>query len=253
MTPGPFSLAGKTILVTGASSGIGRETAILLGELGATVILAGRDSERLERSLQCVPGSGHRGEIFDLTAAEAVPEWLRRITAETGPLHGLVHSAGIQQTIPLRALTVPKIEDLMRTNFTSAVMLVKAFRQKGCNAPGSGIVLLSSVLGLAGQSAVSVYSGSKAALAGFSRAAAMELAAEGIRLNCVAPGYVSTEMAEEVQAKLTPEQFEAIRRTHPLGIGKPRDVAHAIAFLLAESGRWITGTTLVVDGGYTAQ
>jgi len=249
----PLSMEGRTVLVTGASSGIGRETAILLSELGAALILAGRDRARLEETRARTQGSGHRVEVFDLTEADAIPGWLKQIAVETGPIHGLVHSAGMHHAIPLRVLTAAKTEELMHTNFTSAVMLVKAFRQKNCSQRGSSIVLLSSVAALTGQPAISVYSASKAALIGFGRAAAMELAAEGIRLNCVAPGFVATEMAEALSDKLTPEQFGAIRRMHPLGIGNPRDVANAIAFLLAESSRWITGTTLVVDGGYTAQ
>ena len=140
----------------------------------------------------------------------------------------------------------------MRVNFTTAVMLVKAFRQKGCCSRGSSVVLLSSVAGLTGRPAISIYAASKAALIGFSKAAALELAPEGIRVNCVAPGYVATEMWGDVSETLTGEQFEAIRAMHPLGIGNPRDVAYPIAFLLAETGRWITGTTLVVDGGYTS-
>ena len=246
-------MQGRTVLVTGASSGIGRETAILLSELGATVILAGRDVPRLEETRARMQGSVHRVESFDLTTAAAIPGWIKQIAAETGPIHGLVHSAGMHQAIPLRILTASKAEELMSINFTSAVMLVKGFRQKGCAVPGSSIVLLSSVAALAGQPAISIYSASKAALIGFGRAAAMELAGEGIRVNCIAPGYVATEMAEGLREKLTPEQFESIQRMHPLGIGRPRDVAHAIAFLLADTGRWITGTTLVVDGGYTAQ
>jgi NAD(P)-dependent dehydrogenase (short-subunit alcohol dehydrogenase family) len=246
-------MQGRTVLVTGASSGIGRETAILLSELEATVVLAGRDITRLEETRKSMSGASHRLESFDLTESDAIPGWLREITAETGPIHGLVHSAGLHQAIPLRVLSAAKTEELMHGNFTSAVMLVKAFRQKGCCVRGASIVLLSSVAALTGQPAISVYSASKAALIGFGRAAAIELASEGIRLNCVAPGYVATEMAESLRGKLSPEQFESIRLKHPLGIGGPRDVANAIAFLLADTGRWITGTTLVVDGGYVAQ
>ena len=247
-----FEMSGKTVLVTGASSGIGRETAILLSIMGATVVLTGRDTGRLEETLSRMAGDGHKVEPFDLGDVDAIPAWIKRIASQTGPLHGLVHSAGIQHTIPLRVLSAAKLEEQMRTNFTSAVMLLKGFRQKGCVAPRSSVVLLSSVLGLAGQPAVSVYSASKAALIGFARSAAVELAGEGIRVNCVAPGYVETEMAGEIRTKMTPEQFEAISRLHPLGLGTPGDIAHSIAFLLSEAGRWITGTTLVVDGGYTA-
>jgi NAD(P)-dependent dehydrogenase (short-subunit alcohol dehydrogenase family) len=249
----PLSLQGRTVLVTGASSGIGRETAILLGTLQARVVLVGRNLQRLEETRERMTGVDHRVESFDLTAAGLIPGWLKQLTTQTGPFDGLVHCAGIHQAIPLRVLSFEKIEEVLRANVASAMMLVKAFRQKACYVRPASLVLLSSVAGLVGQSAVSGYAASKAALIGFTRSAAMELAAEGVRVNCIAPGYVASEMTEGLREKLTPEQFKAIEVSHPLGIGTPRDVAHAAAFLLADTGRWITGTTLVVDGGFTAQ
>jgi len=244
---------GKTILVTGASSGIGRETAILLSRLKARVVLVGRNPERLEETKERMTGVNHLVEPFDLTAGDLIPGWLKQIASGTGPLSGLVHGAGVHQAIPLRVLTAGKVEEVMRANVTSAIMLVKAFRQKGCCSRPASIVLFSSAAGLAGQPSVSVYAASKAAIIGFTRSAAMELAPEGLRVNCIAAGYVSTPMTEGLRDKLTPEQFEAIEKSHPLGIGTPLDVAHAAAFLLAQTGRWITGTTLVADGGFTAQ
>jgi NAD(P)-dependent dehydrogenase (short-subunit alcohol dehydrogenase family) len=248
----PLQLDGKTILVTGASSGIGRETAILLSELGARVIANGRDPQRLEETLSQMKGEGHQSEIFDLNEAGRIPEWLRGIAERTGPLDGLVHSAGIQQTMAIQTLNPERIESVLRVNVTSAIMLVKAFRQKGCAAPRASLVLISSAAGIVGRPGISVYSASKAALIGFVKSASLELAPVGMRLNCVAPGYVETEMIQKLRESLTDEQFASIERQHPLGIGQPRDVAGAAAYLLAETGRWITGTTLVVDGGYTA-
>jgi NAD(P)-dependent dehydrogenase (short-subunit alcohol dehydrogenase family) len=253
MTLNPLVMSGRTILVTGASSGIGRETAILLSELEASVVIAGRNRERLEETRDRMRGSTHRIEAFDLNDAAAIPGWVKKIALQTGPLHGLVHSAGIQKTIPLRVISAAGIEEVMRTNVTSAIMLVNGFRQKDCSVRGGSVVLVSSIAGVVGQPAIGAYSASKAALIGFARSAAMELAGQGLRVNCVAPGYVDTEMALEFREKLTVEQFEAIAQMHPLGVGKPLDVAHAIAFLLADTGRWITGTTLIVDGGYTAR
>jgi NAD(P)-dependent dehydrogenase (short-subunit alcohol dehydrogenase family) len=251
MAINPLLMQGRTVLVTGASSGIGRETAILLSELEARVVLAGRDRSRLHETLERMQGSDHRVEAFDLADADAIPAWIKQMVAAIGPFHGLAHCAGIHQPIPLRMITAAKVEELMHVNVTSAIMLVKAFRQKGCSQTAS-LVLLSSVAGMAGAPAVSGYAASKAALIGFARSAAMELAGEGLRVNCIAPGFVATEMGQQLRDKLPPGQDEAIERMHPLGIGQSRDVAHAIAFLLADTGRWITGTTLVIDGGYTA-
>jgi len=252
MTVNPLRMQGRTILVTGASSGIGRATAILLSQLECRVILAARDLPRLEETRSAMQGADHRVEPFDLSNSDDIPAWIKQVVAQAGPLHGLVHCAGMNEPIPLRMMTTGKLEALMHANLTSAVMLTKAFRQKGCPVRGGGIVLLSSVAGLTGQPAISAYSATKAALIGFTRSAALELAPEGLRINCVAPGLVATEMGEQLRERLPPGQGEAIERMHPLGIGTPLDVAQAIAFLLADTGRWITGTTLVIDGGYTA-
>jgi NAD(P)-dependent dehydrogenase (short-subunit alcohol dehydrogenase family) len=249
----PLGMQGRTVLVTGASSGLGRETAILLSELNARLVLSGRSRDRLEETLSQMSGEGHRIEPFDLNETDAIPDWIKRIVTEIGPLGGLVHSAGVVTTLPVQAASTARIESLMRTNVTSAFMLVKGFRQSGCALRGSGIVLLSSVMGTVGAPGRSIYSASKAALIGFSRSAALELAASGLRINCVAPAVVDTEMTQRAgEMTQTEEQHEAMRLLHPLGFGRPRDVAHAVAFLLADTGRWITGTTLVVDGGYSA-
>jgi NAD(P)-dependent dehydrogenase (short-subunit alcohol dehydrogenase family) len=164
----------------------------------------------------------------------------------------LVHCAGVLSQQPLRALDASKFEAVQRVNVTAAAMLAKGFRQKGCCAPNSSIVLVSSVMGLVGQAGIPAYSTSKAAVAGLTRCLAMELARESIRVNCVAPGMVRTEMTEKFFEFVSDEYVKGIEALHPLGFGTARDVANAIAFLISDAARWITGSTLVVDGGYTA-
>ena len=251
----PMDLSGRTILVTGASSGIGRQTSVVLAELGARILLVARRREELERTATLLDPGEHRVEPFDLADLDAIPLWLKGLAERAGPIDDLVHSAGVHFTLPLRATPSRQYADLMRVNVDAAFFLAKGFRQKSVRRPGStsGIVFLSSVMGLIGQAGISAYSASKGALVSMAKSLALELAREGIRVNCVAPGVVRTEMAENAEQVLTPEQYQAIAALHPLGIGTPRDAAQAIAFLLAETGRWITGTTLVVDGGYTAQ
>ena len=253
MTLDPLALHGLPVLVTGASSGIGRETAILLSELGARVVLAGRDQQRLEETRSRLRGEGHALEAFDLAESlDALPAWIKGIAGRMGPLHGLVHCAGVFQFLPLQMCTAPRLEAMFRVNVMSAILLVKGFRQQGCAAPGGSVVLMSSAAGIAGQPGISVYSASKAALIGFMRSAALELAPQKLRINCVAPGVVESEMSVRSREALTPEQFQAIEERHPLGLGTTRDVACAAAYLLAKTGRWITGTTLILDGGFTA-
>ncbi len=250
----PLSLLGKSIVVTGASAGIGRGTAVLLSELGARVTLVGRNQARLDDTLGQVTGEGHRVALFDFENTDAIGDWFAGLVAEQGPFDGLVHSAGIGSMLPLRALTTSHIDDVMRINVIAAMALTKAFSRKRAFQPGASIVLVSSVAGLAGVPVRTAYSASKGAVIAFARSAAMELAKSGIRVNCVAPAYVKTEMFEEAFKTITPEQMQKlIETTQPLGVGTPLDVAHAIAFLLAETGRWITGSVLAVDGGYTGQ
>ncbi len=248
----PMDMTGRTVLVTGASSGIGRETAILLSQLGASVVLVGRDAGRLAETQSLMLGQNHRLEAFDLNEVEAIPQWMKRLSATTGPLHGLVHSAGVVLQRGLRFLTDRDLQEVMRINVHAAVALAKGFRQKGvCGTPGS-VVLLTSTIGLIGLPGLSAYAASKGALISMSKSLAVELAPENIRVNCVAPSLVRTEMVTNSQKQMTPEQFASLEAAYPLGLGEPRDVANAIAFLLADTGRWITGTTLVVDGGITA-
>lgn len=247
-------LDDSTVLVTGASSGIGRETAVLLSELNARLVLTGRNEERLNQTLAALHGDGHYAEPFDLSQTEEIPKWMQSIVAKTGPLHGLVHAAGKQAAIPIRFANEKRLDDLVRTNLYSAVMLARGFSQKTCHAAvGGSLVFLSSVTAFTGKPAISVYGATKAALVGLTKSLAVELAPERIRVNCVAPGFVQTEMLEELRALATEEQMKALEAAHPLGFGTPRDVANAVAFLMADTGKWITGSTLVLDGGYSAQ
>ncbi len=251
MSINPMDLTGRTILVTGASSGIGRETALLLSQLNARLILVARNKDRLAQTLASLEGADHRVEPFDVTALDAVPGWIKDLVSRSGPLHGVVHSAGVYGVVPLRILTALQLEEILRVNLSAAILLAKGFRQKGCHAEGGSLVLLSSVAGLRGHAGLSAYAASKSALFGLAKSLAMELAREGIRVNCVAPGLVATEMAAQVEAQ-TPGEITGVENAHPLGVGRPRDVANGIAFLLSDAARWITGTTLTIDGGYTA-
>jgi 3-oxoacyl-[acyl-carrier protein] reductase len=248
----PLDMTGRTILVTGASSGIGRETAMLLSRLGARVAINGRNEERLRETLAGMEGEGHIIEPRDLDDMEAIPAWLQEVAEKIGPLDGFVHSAGIHMAMPIRFHDTAKTESLLRVNVLAAMSLVKGFRRKGVHTPSSSVVLVSSVMGLVGQPGVSAYSASKGALVALGKSLALELAKENIRVNCVAPGSVQSRMAERFKTMVVDEQLAAIEKMHPLGFGDTMDVANAIAFLLSPAARWITGTALVVDGGYTA-
>jgi NAD(P)-dependent dehydrogenase (short-subunit alcohol dehydrogenase family) len=252
MIPNPLDLTGRTILVTGASSGLGKGIAELLSRLGAKLVLVARDGTRLDITRSSLAGQDHATEIFDLAQTDAIPGWMREVTKRHGILHGVVHSAGILTTKPLRMQMATDWEGAMRLNVAAAAALAKGFRQKGVYAGTGSIVFLSSVMALVGQPGQVLYSATKGALVAMTRSMALELAREGIRVNCVAPAVVLAGMSEDLQRNVSPEQFAAITAMHPLGLGQPLDVANAVAFLLADTARWITGTTLTVDGGYTA-
>jgi NAD(P)-dependent dehydrogenase (short-subunit alcohol dehydrogenase family) len=202
--------------------------------------------------LRLLEGDGHRAEPFDLSSTDEIPRWLKNVSASSGTLHGLVHCAGMHKLRPLRVLNSQTVEDVMRINVGAAIGLAKSFCQKGVAAPGGSIVLLSSVAGLTGQAGIAAYAASKGAIVALTKSLAVELAGDRIRVNCVAPGVVTTEMGQGLLGMLTPEQRTDLEAKHLLGLGCARDVAYAIAFLLADTARWITGTALVVDGGYTA-
>ncbi len=248
----PLDLTGRRILVTGGSSGIGRETAILLSQLGAQLIVSGRNPAELECTAAQLDGARHSVSPFDIADLDGIAAWIKSLAASHGPFDGAVHSAGIHKAAPVRVLKASALDEIMRINVESAAMIARALCRKDCRAASLSIVFLSSVAGMVGESGVSAYSASKAALIGLTRSLAVELAPERIRVNAVAPGFVESEMGDRLKKSLTPEQFSAIERKHPLGLGKPRNVANGIAFLLADTSRWITGTTLVIDGGFTA-
>lgn len=248
-----LGLADKKLLVTGASSGIGRATAIEASHHGAKVALLGRRAEALQATHDALTGAGHLIDNFDLTDLDGIPDHVADIADELGGLDGIVHAAGVHSAHPLRIVDAALVDQVLRANVSTAFMLAKGFRTKSVNKQSPSLVFVSSVVATVGQPGVSVYSASKGALTALTRSLAIELAREGIRVNAVEPGIVMTEMTETIRAKVGQSGFAAIEAAHPLGFGQPIDVARAILFLVSDASSWITGTSLVVDGGYTAQ
>lgn len=245
----PMAMTGKRVMVTGAGSGIGRATSRLLSNLGATLVLVGRDVEKLRQTAESYVADTFLVESFDLSASEDIVDWMRDLAGRHGRFDGLVHCAGIQTFNPLRSLTPQALERLFKVNTVSSAMLIKAMQHMDCGADRASIVITASISGLLGDPANGAYGASKAAVIAIVRTFALELIDRGIRLNAVAPALVETEMIQGVRDILTPQAFSALEKKHPMGLGRPDDIANAICFLISEAARWITGTTLIIDGG----
>lgn len=249
-----FSLGDRNILVTGASSGLGREIAIVCSEAGANVALVGRNTEALKETLSQMSDGNHHCYSCDVTDGSAYTDLFNSIKNEMGLLSGFVHSAGIEITLPIKASSANKYREIIEINTIAAFELSRFLAKKKYNTGDLSIVFLSSIMGNVGAPALTAYAASKGALIAGARSAALEYAGKGVRFNCVSPGHVEgTAMADSLFNKLSDSAKENLISKHPLGLGRPRDVGNACAFLLSDASRWITGTNIVVDGGYTAQ
>lgn len=250
----PMSLVSKYILVTGASSGIGRETALYLASLGADVILAARDEEALNKVLQEMDTGNHKVYTLDLTDNKAVAEMFSMLTKNGRRLDGIVHSAGISVTKPVRFLTNEDYYNVMNINFFSFAGLVRQFADRSRNNHGGSIVAISSISSAVGARGLSAYCASKGALESSIRSMALDLAPRNIRINAVSPAVVETTMYQDLKKIANKSCLEEdLLKRQVLGLLKPYDVAAAAAFLLSDAARRITGTTIIVDAGYLSQ
>jgi len=247
-----FSLKGKKILVTGASSGIGSSIAKLVSEQGAICILNGRNEERLNQTLKSLKGKGHIAIVSDLIEGKAVKLAIKAV-ALAGPLNGFVHCAGIEKTLPFRSTQISDLKEIMEINLEAFWEITQEItKSKNHEKEKLSVVGLSSVAATYGASGNSAYSASKGALVSLIKSLAAEYATKKIKFNAVCPGYVDTPMLDAVRKLYkTEEEFVAsIVSKHPLGLGRPEDVASVVVYLLSDASNWVTGSVLNVDGGY---
>ena len=246
----PFDLTGKSILVTGASSGIGRACAVAAAQLGATVILTSRRVASLEDTLALCSGNGHSIVVGDIASAEFV----KNLVDSGGKIDGLVHAAGIGPMCPIGMLTQEHVDAIMKTNYYSFLELMKLYSRKKYRNNHLSVVAVSSIAARAGWGGVAAYSGSKGALCASVRAIAIELANKGIRVNSVCPGNVRTPLYEAGVVEMNDEvSARELLKKQPLGLGEPEQIAWPVCFLLSDAASFITGVNLPVDGGYLAQ
>lgn len=245
----PFSLEGKTILVTGASSGIGRGIAIACAQMGAKVILSGRDCQRLEETRSMMKGDGHTVIMADLSQQEELVS-----LAESLPeLQGWVNSAGIPKVCPIKHFNREDVEEILNVNITSTMMLLSMLVKMKKLKRGSSVVFVSALTGaFVGSKGDTSYCASKGAVNGFMKGAALELAPQGIRVNSINPGLVPTNIlnlanglaGEEHHVDIMIERYPMKR------FGTPEDMGYGAVYLLSDASSWVTGTNLVIDGGY---
>lgn len=241
-----FSLQGKKILITGASSGIGRATAILCANMGANLIITGRTASKLDEVFKLLKGENHKQIVLDLNLPDAITKLVDLIEG----LDGLVHSAGISENIPLSYTTSTKLARIMRINFEIPFLATQQLLKKKKINKQSSIVFVSSISGVNSVAVGgSAYSASKGAISASIRVMALELAGKKIRVNAICPGMVKTNLNTENDNITSDQLKEDELRNYPLGYGTPEQIAYSIVFLLGDCSSWITGTNLIIDGG----
>ena len=248
------NLTGKNILITGASSGLGASCAIACSNMGARIIMVARDLKKLESVHQKLTGTDHLYYSQDLTQYDKIEGIISDAVNSVGKITGFIHSAGVEKVIPLSVTKPAQFEETLAINAFSGFELVRILSKKKYMGERSSYVLIASIMGVLGQKGLSAYCASKAALINGSKAIALEMADKGIRVNTISPAVVEgTEMLSNLQSTLSIEHFDKIKSMHPLGLGRTEDVANACIFLLSDASRWITGTNLILDGGYSIQ
>lgn len=243
----PFSLEGKTVLITGASSGIGKAVAQECAAAGATCFVTARNEQRLKQTLDSLTGEGHQSIIADLADNSAIEAMIENLPK----LDGVVNCAGIVETKMLKFTEEEDLLKLFDTNAFSSIRLVRSLVQNKKLKKESSVVFISSISGVkCGYIGGSIYGATKGAIEGFSKATALELAPQKIRVNTITPGMVETPLMKDVE--VDQEQIEADIQRYPMKrYGKPEEVGYSAVYLLSDATKWVTGTSLLIDGGYT--
>lgn len=246
-----IDFSGKKVIIIGASSGIGRQTAILLSTLGAELILVARREEKLREVIGELEGSGHSCFAADVSVMENIEPLFKTVSEQCGPVDGLVYCAGINKTLPLATLKPDKLKAVFDTNFFGFVEVMRQTVKRGRYNPGLRVAAVSSNAAIRGDKAHTAYSASKAAMNAAVRCLARELADKGVFINAVAPAVTNTEIYQQfaAQSGAVSDSEKALMSRQYLGLIEPMDVAETIAYLLSPSARMITGITLPVDGG----
>ena len=243
----PFSLEGKTILITGASSGIGRGVCIDCSKMGAMIHLVARNEERLNKTFAEMEGGGHVIHKVDLCNTDDINNLVDMLPV----VDGIVLCAGIIKTMPVKHITEEDMAEIFNVNILSDIKLCSRLLKKKKLSHGGSVVFISSVSTFNVKIGNSLYSATKGAVNSFAKAMALEVANQRIRVNCIQPGFVPTSILEKHGMGEDALRWYAER--HPLGFGTPTDIANACIYLLSDASHWVTGSIFTIDGGYTLQ
>lgn len=244
----PFSLQDKTILVTGASSGIGKGVAIDTSKMGANLIITARNVDRLTETFNSLEGDGHQQIISDLGSEEDLSKLIEQLPV----LNGVVLCAGIIKTTPVKNISPEAIDEIFEVNILSNIKLLSRLLKGKKLAKGASVVFISSVSTFNVKVGNSLYSATKGAMNSFAKAMALEVSKQKMRVNCIQPGFVPSSILN----KSGIEQDDFVKwymDRHPLGLGEPSDIANACIYLLSDAAKWVTGSIFTIDGGYTLQ
>lgn len=245
-------LTGKHILVCGASSGMGEASAKLLGELGAKTVLVARREDKLREVCDSLEGEGHRYYAADLGEIDKIEPLFQRIVEETGPFDGFANCAGIGPARPLKMMNYSFQLEVMNINYFSLIEELRCLTKRGAANKNLNVVSVSSSASLRGEKAQTAYAASKGAMDAAVRCLAREFGPKGIRINTIIPALVDTRLGDDYLERGGEEKLGRVMDQQVLGMGYPIDIANAVAFLLSDASRFITGSMLYLDGGYLA-
>jgi len=245
MNYNPFTLSGKKILVTGASSGIGKSIAVECSKMGANLIITGRNQQRLEETLTLMDGNNHQAIPADIANVKEIENLVKQLPV----LDGIVQNAGVNIKVPAKFISQEKIEAVFKTNFNAPVLMIQSLLKAKKVSKGASIIMMSSIATNYAAVTNAIYSSSKGALNSYSKVLAIELASRGIRVNIIQPGIVNTDILNAYALK---DDLMAHEKDYPLGrFGSPEDIAFAAIYLFSDAAKWVTGSVFTIDGGVT--
>ena len=243
-----FDLTGKKVLITGGGKGLGFAIAKAMAEHGAKVIITGRNEQQLKNARDAI-GTSCTYHVFDLTSRKAIPEFVQAIEKKHGAVDVLVNNAGINMKKDMMEVTDEEFATIIETNQNAVFSLSREFAKKMVQRKNGVILLISSMASQYGIPKVIAYTASKSAIEGMTRAMAVELSPLGVRVNCIAPGFIKTDMSSKALNSDPERKQKVLSRTPMAKLGKPEDIGYAAVFLASDAANYITGIILPVDGG----